>query len=79
MNDTLKATDIRVRKGRWIYLADHPRGWFLITYRNPQLDAEGRVHIAVNNRGRRTTSGLPPAQTCWSAAMPWRVDQVRQS
>lgn len=60
MNDEVKATDVRVRKGRWIYLADHPRGWFLITYRNPQLDDQGRVHIAVNNRGPSYDVRLAP-------------------
>ena len=58
--DTVKATDVRVRKGRWIYLDTHPRGWFLVTYRNPQLDEQGRVHIAVNDRGPAYDIRLPP-------------------
>jgi hypothetical protein len=58
--DTVKATDARLRKGRWVYLDTHPRGWFLITYRNPVLDDEGRVHIAVNNRGPAYDVRLPP-------------------
>ncbi|MEY9864388.1 hypothetical protein ABH935_010047 [Catenulispora sp. GAS73] len=58
--DTVKATDVRVRKGRWIFRDMHPRGWSLITCRNPELYAEGRVHIAVNNRGTSCDVLLTP-------------------
>jgi hypothetical protein len=56
----MKATDCRVRQGVWIFLADFSRGWFLITYRNPNLDPDGTVHISVNKRGPAYDVRLPP-------------------
>lgn len=60
MIETLQATDRRIRKGLWLWCDHEPRGWFRITYRAPELDAGGKVYVAVYGRGPHYAIRLAP-------------------